>query len=85
LACNRPPGCDGHWARVFALPDEHELVPDQHLLVIRALSVGKAPSQKLVVRSARQHTIAQRGILDNQESAAPAIEAGTEVRVKVSA
>jgi hypothetical protein len=34
--------------------------------------VGKAPSQNLVVSAARQDTLAQRGILDAQEAAAPA-------------
>ena len=47
--------------------------------------MGKAPSQNLVVGAARQDTITQRGIFDTQEAAAPAIEAGTEVGMIVSA
>ena len=45
----------------------------------------KAPSQNLVVGAALQDTIAQRSVLDAQEAAAPAIEAGPEVRMIVSA
>jgi hypothetical protein len=47
--------------------------------------LGKAPIHNLVVGAALQDTLAQRGLLDAQEAAAPAIEAGTEVRRIISA
>jgi len=47
--------------------------------------LGKAAIHNLVVGAEFQDTLAQRGLLDAQEAAAPAIEAGTEVRRIISA
>jgi hypothetical protein len=36
---------------------EHELIPEQHMLVAWTLSLGEAPGQNVVIGAARQNTI----------------------------
>jgi hypothetical protein len=62
---------------------EHELVPHEYLLVGRSPGLLEAPSQDVVVSAVSQDSFTQGRILDSKKAAAPAIEAGAEVCMKI--